>query len=61
MKKTQQPAERAPVFNRFQTAISGIRFVKTAVDAHFDPYAETSRKSGRKLDNLESIPRVAIG
>jgi|GEM_PF-2681771 len=60
MKKKTIAAERTPEYNRFQTAVSGVRFVKTAVDAHFDPYAETARPAGRKLESLEDVPRIAV-
>lgn len=58
--KPTQPQPRAPQFNRFQTSIAGLRFASTAMDAHFDPYAEPARTPDRSLETMEQVARVKI-
>ncbi|MGH9393146.1 MAG: hypothetical protein ACRD1E_03185 [Terriglobales bacterium] len=60
-KRSSKPRERGPKFNRFQTAVSGLGFVKTAVDAHFDAYAEHAATGPRTLAKLEAVARVTVG
>jgi hypothetical protein len=59
----KSPSEAAPRtgrFNRFQTAVNTVRYVPTAVDAHFDPYAQPLPRPQRSLEEMERIPRVEI-
>jgi hypothetical protein len=59
--KTKSPAApRVGRFNRFQTAVSGVRYVPTSVDGHFDAYAEPLPRPQRSLQDMERIPRVEI-
>jgi len=58
--KPTTPAPRAPQFNRFQTSISGLRYAHTAMDAHFDPYAEPARRPRQTLQAMETVPRVSL-
>lgn len=60
---SKSPSEAAPRvgrFNRFQTAVSGMRYVPTSVDGHFDAYAEPLPRPQRSLEDMERIPRVEI-
>lgn len=46
-------------FNPFQTFTLG-PYVRTRMDAHFDPYAEGLRQPDRTRAEMESIPRVLV-
>lgn len=56
-----RPRPRTPRFNRFQTALSGMTFVHTAVDAHFDPYAEPAGAVKLSSAQMEQVARVEVG
>lgn len=57
--KTLTPTPRSPRLNRFQTSVPG-SYVHTAVDAHFDPYAETARPLHISRAEMEAIPRIDV-
>jgi len=59
--KTPPPLPRPPGYNRFQTSVSGMTFVHTAADAHFDPYAETARPLHISRTEMETVPRLEVG
>ncbi len=59
-KPTSDAAPRVGRFNRFQTAINTVRYVPTAVDGHFDPYADPAPRPQRSLAAMEQIPRIEI-
>ncbi|HVB40754.1 MAG TPA: hypothetical protein VNE83_07615 [Terriglobales bacterium] len=59
--KTSLPPPRAPRYNRFQTAVSGVAFVHTAIDSHFDPYTETARPLHISSAEMETVPRIEVG
>lgn len=58
--KTPPIAARTSRFNRFQTAIAGLRYVPTAINAHFDPYHEPAQRPNRTLAAMEAVPRIAV-
>ncbi|HXE30803.1 MAG TPA: hypothetical protein VN515_03265 [Terriglobales bacterium] len=58
--KKLQPQPRRPLFNRFQTAVSGLTYVHTAVDSHFDPYAEPRPQLSLTEAQMEKVERVEI-
>jgi len=58
--KKLKPSPRGPRFNRFQTATSGVTFVHTAVDAHFDPYAEKPAQINLSEPQMEQVARVEV-
>lgn len=61
MKRSQKPtAPRVGAFNRFQTAVGGVGYVPTAMDAHFDPYADPVQRPARPLASMEQVPAIAV-
>jgi hypothetical protein len=54
------PSPRSSRFNRFQTALFGVTFVHTAVDAHFDPYAEKPASINLTEPQMEQVPRIEV-
>ncbi|MGH9473869.1 MAG: hypothetical protein ACRD1M_14145 [Terriglobales bacterium] len=60
MKRPQPPAPRVGAFNRFQTAVGGLGYVPTAMDAHFDPYADPVKPPARPLASLERVPTIVV-
>jgi hypothetical protein len=58
VKIPQVPARNA--FDRFQTAVAGIRFVPTVIGNRFDPYQEPARKPSQSRQQLEQVARVEI-
>ena len=59
--KTPPPQPRAARYNRFQTSVAGMTYVPTAINAHFDPYAETPRPLQISRAEMETIPRLEVG
>lgn len=55
------PKARAARLDRFQTPMAGMTFVATAVDAHFDPYAEPVTRPQLSSAEMERVARVKIG
>ena len=57
--KKTAPEPRRPLF---QTANSGIGYVHTSMDAHFDPYCEPS-PAGVTLSRaaMEAVPKIEVG
>ena len=60
MPKKLTPSPRISRFNRFQTALSGVTFVHTAVDAHFDPYAEKPASINLTEPQMEQVQRIEV-
>ena len=60
MKKNElQP--RTARFNRFQTSVSGLTYVSTVMNAHFDPYAEPAARPNLSRQQMETVARVEVG
>jgi hypothetical protein len=59
-KSKPEAAPRVGRFNRFQTAINTVRYVPTADDGHFDPYAHAMPRPQRSLEEMERVARVEI-
>lgn len=55
-----RPRERTARLNRFQTPAPGITFVRTAVDGHFDPYAETTRGVSLSAAAMERVAKIEV-
>lgn len=47
-------------FDRFQTAVAGLRFVPTVIGNRFDPYREPARTPTQTRQQLEQVARIAI-
>ncbi|MGH9480617.1 MAG: hypothetical protein ACRD1L_00865 [Terriglobales bacterium] len=60
MTKTNSPPPRGSRFNRFQTALTGLRYVQTATDAHFDPDREPPRRPQRSLAAMEAVAPIQV-
>ena len=58
--KTLRMVPRSPQSTLFQTALGGNTCVPTAMEAHFDPYAEAPATLSRTRGEMEAVPRVEI-
>lgn len=58
--KTQTPTPQQARFNRFQTSIPGLTWVRTSMDAHFDPAAEPQVQPRLSREQMERVERVEI-
>ncbi|MGH9486425.1 MAG: hypothetical protein ACRD04_02390 [Terriglobales bacterium] len=58
--KATQLSPRPAGFNRFQTAVTGLGFVPSAIGARFDPYSEPARHPQASREQMERVERVAV-
>lgn len=59
MSKEGKLQPRSRVFNRFQTSVYG-SWVRTAMDAHFDPLQESVERPRLTREEMEKVPSLRI-